>query len=128
MPKSGKKRDIIPLVVNTDSEPRQNLQKPTAKEKLRLNYTLSDYEERLFRKAIKIAFGDSHYRGMWKQDKQRMISFALLAFCRGVINGGYPLGRPPVAELRRESPEETRDRVNDRIRRVLFVLQPETNN
>ena len=87
-----------------------------AEEKLNLSITFDEYESRLIRQAARIVFAMHNEMRPKTQsaDFRRLIRWAVLAFCRAVIQDGR-ITFPIAADLRLENPIEQQDRIAGKI-------------
>lgn len=82
----------------------------TENDRIKMSINFSEYETKLMRATAKIVCG-SMYNGCEKKDSRRIIMLALLAYCRGVIDGAPVSACPVIATaFRPEMPHEMKER------------------
>ena len=87
-----------------------------ADDRLKLSITFDEYESRLIRQASRIVFAmhDEMDPKTKRKDFRRLIGWAVVAFCRAVIQGGR-ITFPVAVDLRLENPIEQQDRIAGKI-------------
>ncbi len=83
--------------------------------KNKISLTLNEFEQRLFERALQIAFTPIEEEAL-RSDKHRLIHIGLVAWFRAVIAAGKRIEGPmAIATLRKESPAEVAERVGGKI-------------
>jgi hypothetical protein len=87
-----------------------------ADDRLKFSITFDEYESRLIREAARIVFAmhDEMPPKSKREDYRRLVRWAVVAFCRAVIQHGK-IRFPVAVDVRAENPIEQRDRIARKI-------------
>jgi len=87
-----------------------------ADDRLKLSITFSEYETSLIRAAARIVFAmhDEMSPNYKRADYRRLVVWAVVAFCRAVIQHGK-IRFPVAVDVRDENPIEQRDRIAGKV-------------